>query len=347
MPDRLTRRLAEEPFLLADGATGTGLFAMGLESGAAPELWNVDHADDVAQLHADFVAAGSDIILTNSFGANRHRLKLHGAEHRVAELNKAAAAIARRAADGAPRPVIVAGSIGPTGELVAPLGPLGEDDLTEAFAEQAGALAAGGADALWIETMSAAEEMRAAARGAATAGLPFIATMTFDTAGRTMMGLAPARFVELCHGLEPRPAAFGANCGAGPAELLDSLLGMAAATAPGDVLVAKGNCGIPRFVGGELVYSGSVEVMADYARLARDAGARIVGGCCGTTAAHIRAMRRALDEHEPGQRPDAARIAAVLGRPWANLPGDTPGGDSWNDAPGKGRGRRRSGRRRS
>src|ERR1700679_2707307 len=178
MTDRLTSLLAERPWLLADGATGSNLFERGLRSGDAPELWNSDHPDRVAHLHRAFVEAGADIILTNSFGGTRHRLKLHKAEGRVAELNETAARLARGEADRAGRVVLVGGSIGPTGEILDPLGPLGLEAAREAFAEQAHALARGGADIIWIETMSSVEETEAAAPGARGTSLPTVATLS-------------------------------------------------------------------------------------------------------------------------------------------------------------------------
>ena len=319
MTQLLRDLIAERGFLLADGATGTNLFARGLVSGDAPELWNIDKPDEITALHRGFVEAGSDIVLTNSFGANRHRLKLHGAEGRVAELNETAARIARTVASNADRPVLVGGSMGPTGELIVPLGALTPEDAEEAYAEQAVALAAGGADALWIETLSAPEELTAAVAGAATAGLPIVCTMTFDSAGRTMMGLSPEDYGRFCRGIEPPLAGYGANCGVGAPELLHSLLGMKSAAGPDDILVAKGNCGIPQYVEGKLVYSGTVQIMADYARLARDIGARIIGGCCGTTVEHVRAMRQALDQNPPESPPDIALITERIGPPWAEL----------------------------
>jgi len=319
MTDPLHAALARKPFLLADGAAATNLFARGLEAGAAPELWNIDKPAEIRDLHRSFVDAGCDLVLTNSFGANRYRLKLHQAEERVEQLNGAAAELARSVVDKDGDGVLVAGSIGPTGELMTPLGPLGEDDATASFAEQAKALAAGGVDLLWIETMSAPEELKAAAAGAASTGLPYICTMTFDTAGRTMMGLAPEDFARLCATLLPTPAAYGANCGVGAPELLHSLLGLRAGVLPGDILVAKGNCGVPTYVDGALAYGGTPSVMAEYARMARDCGARIIGGCCGTTPAHLQAMRAALDAHEPGPPPDIGRIAAAIGTPWRNV----------------------------
>src|SRR5277367_6546201 len=179
--DRLTPLLAKRPWLLADGATGSNLFERGLQSGDAPELWNSEHPDKVEELHRAFVTAGADIILTNTFGGTRHRLKLHKAEGRVAELNEKAARIARTAGDSGEREVLVGGSMGPTGEILEPLGPLSAEGAREAFAEQALALARGGADLLWIETMSSVEETEAAIAGARAAGLPIVATLSFDT----------------------------------------------------------------------------------------------------------------------------------------------------------------------
>src|SRR5919109_4391619 len=183
--------LKSRPWLLADGATGTNLFNIGLASGDAPELWNATHPDRIQRLHQQFIDAGADIILTNTFGCNRRRLMLHKAESRVRELNATAARLAREVARKAGRPVAVAGSVGPTGELLAPLGPLSEAEALGVFVEQIEGLAEGGADVVWIETMSALEEMRAGARAAAKAGKAFTITASFDTAGRTMMGVGP------------------------------------------------------------------------------------------------------------------------------------------------------------
>ncbi|WP_189479003.1 homocysteine S-methyltransferase family protein, partial [Mesorhizobium sp. M1E.F.Ca.ET.063.01.1.1] len=180
--------IAEKGVLLADGATGTNLFAMGLEAGEAPELLNETAPETIVSLHQNFVDAGADIILTNSFGGTRHRLKLHHAQDRVYELNKRAAEIARSVADRAGRKVIVAGSVGPTGELLVPLGAMTYEDAVDAFAEQIEGLKAGGAEVAWIETMSAPDEIRAAAEAAIRVGLPYTYTGSFDTAGRTMMG---------------------------------------------------------------------------------------------------------------------------------------------------------------
>lgn len=308
----LAKRLAESPVLLADGATGTNLFEMGLMSGDAPELWNDEHPDRIAALHRSFVEAGADIILTNSFGCNGRRLMLHKAEDRTHELNRKAAEIARGVVEASGRVVVVAGSVGPTGDLFAPLGALTEEEAIEIFVEQIEGLKAGGVDVIWIETMSAPEEMRAAAIAAGRVGMPYALTASFDTAGRTMMGMTPAALSAFVSALDPPPLAFGSNCGVGAADLVLSVMGLAAAEKPLPI-IAKANAGIPTVMGDRTDYSGTPELMADYARLAIDAGARIVGGCCGTTPAHLAAMRRAVDGHSPGARPDLARVTAMLG----------------------------------
>ena len=311
MTDRLTPLLAQRPWLLADGATGSNLFERGLQSGDSPELWNCDHPERVAELQRAFVDAGADIILSNTFGGTRCRLKLHRADARVAELNEKAALISRKEADRAGRIVLVGGSMGPTGEILEPLGPLSIDAARDAFAEQAAALARGGADVLWIETMSSVEETEAAVAGARTTGLPVVATLSFDTNGRTMMGVTP---FELA-GLHRRHhlAACGSNCGVSPSELIASIVNLATASEPGAVLVAKANCGIPQWVDGAIRFDGTPELMARYACLAVDAGARIIGGCCGTTPEHLRLMRCALEAHVRGPVPDLATIESRLG----------------------------------
>ena len=314
MSDVLQKMLSERPWLLADGATGTSFFATGLPTGHAPELWNLDEPDKVRDQYRTFVDAGCDIILTNSFGGTRNRLKLHQAEGRVAEINAAAARLAREVAGQAGREIVVAGSMGPTGEMYMPLGELTMTQGTAAYAEQAKALAEGGVDVLWIETIYSFEELTAAVTGARATGLPVVCTMSFDTAGRTMMGITPAQFVEAAHKLSPRPMALGGNCGIGPSELLAVLVNLREAADSDDILVAKTNCGVPEYVDGEIAYQGTPELMADYARMCLDAGARIVGGCCGTTPTHIRLMRAALEAHTPGSPPDLETIIDRLGQ---------------------------------
>ena len=312
-PNRFSHLLATRPWLLADGATGSNLFEVGLVSGDAPELWNIDHPERIATLHRSFVEAGADILLTNSFGGTTYRLKLHNAQHRVAELNTAAARIARGVADASGRVVAVAGSMGPTGEIMEPIGALTFEQAKNAFAEQASALAHGGVDVLWIETMSSREEVEAAVAGAATVGLPIVCTLSFDTNGRTMMGLSPSDFAGIEKTLAPRLAACGTNCGVGAAEVVACIHNLAQAAGPDVVLVAKGNCGIPQYVDGAICYNGTPALMAVYARMALDAGARIIGGCCGTSPQHLRAMRDALDAHTQGPAPELDAIVGALG----------------------------------
>ena len=244
MADPLTALLLERPWLLADGATGSNLFLRGLQSGDAPELWNADHPERVGDLQRAFIEAGADLILTNTFGGTRHRLKLHKAEDRVSELNEKAAGISRAQADRAGRVVLVGGSMGPTGEILEPLGPLNWDEARVSFAEQAAALARGGADVLWIETMSSIEETEAAITGARTTGLPVVTTLSFDTNGRTMMGITPFDLAGLHR--KHHLAACGSNCGVSPSELVASIVNLATASDPSAILVAKANCGIPQ-----------------------------------------------------------------------------------------------------
>jgi 5-methyltetrahydrofolate--homocysteine methyltransferase len=341
MSNRFLKLLAERPFLMADGATGTNLFGMGLMTGDSPELWNFEHPERIEALHQSFVDAGADLFLTNSFGGTRHRLKLHNAQDRVREINKRAAEIGRKIADHAGREVVVAGSMGPTGELFQPLGALSEADGIAAFAEQAQALKEGGVDVLWIETMSSKEEVTAAVMGAATTGLPIVTTMSFDTNGKTMMGISPAEFVAFVHSLDPKPVAYGANCGVGASDLVATIVKLAEAAAPGDVIVAKGNCGIPFYEEGKIKYNGTPPLMADYARIVRDAGARIVGGCCGTSPEHLASIRTALAEHQPGAKPSAAEIVARLGPVTEGAAALLAGGDISAAAPKRSRRRDR------
>jgi len=311
--DALSRLLAENDWLMADGATGTTLFNMGLTSGDAPELWNVDEPDKIRALYKGAVDAGSDIFLTNSFGGNASRLKLHDAQERVGELNRIAAELGREVADKSGRTVVVAGSMGPTGEIMEPMGPLSFDRAVEMFHEQAEGLKAGGADVLWVETISAADEYKAAARAAELAGMPWCGTMSFDTAGRTMMGITSTELTALVETFPNPPIAFGANCGVGASDLLRTILGFAASGTERPI-IAKGNAGIPKYVHGHIHYDGTPELMADYAVLARDCGATIVGGCCGTTAEHLEAMRFALETRPTSDgKPTLEEIVERLG----------------------------------
>ncbi len=310
--DALSRLLSSRDWLMADGATGTNLFNMGLEAGEPPEFWNTDRPDNIRTLYRSAVEAGSDIFLTNSFGGNAARLKLHSAQGRVRELNRVAAALGREIADAAGRPVVVAGSVGPTGEIFVPMGTLTHDLAVEIFHEQAEGLKEGGADVLWVETMSAFEEYAAAAEAAALAGMPWCGTMSFDTAGRTMMGITSASLAAMVEKLPNPPLAFGANCGVGASDLMRTVLGFETA-GTNRPLIAKGNAGIPKYHEGHIHYDGTPDLMAEYAVLARDAGVRIIGGCCGTMPEHLKAMRHALETRPRGARPTVEDIQAALG----------------------------------
>jgi 5-methyltetrahydrofolate--homocysteine methyltransferase len=335
--DLLSQLLSTRDWLMADGATGTNLFNMGLSSGEPPEFWNIDKPDNIRTLYRGAVDAGSDIFLTNTFGGNASRLKLHQAEGRVRELNRVGAALGREIADAAGRPVVVAGSVGPTGEIFEPMGTLTHALAVEMFHEQAEGLKEGGADVLWVETISAPEEYKAAAEAAALAGMPWCGTMSFDTAGRTMMGVTSAAMVEMVEKLPNPPIAFGANCGVGASDLLRTVLGFLAQGTERPV-IAKGNAGIPKYHDGHIHYDGTPALMAEYAVLARDAGVRIIGGCCGTMPEHLRAMRDALETRPKGPRPTLETISAALG-------GFSSASDGTGDDANAPRRERRGGRR--
>lgn len=312
MTSLLQTLLTEKGTLLADGATGTNLFGMGLEAGEPPELWNVDAPENIRKLYQGSVDAGSDLFLTNSFGGTAARLKLHNAQNRVGELNRVAAELGRDIADKSGRKIVVAGSVGPTGEIMEPVGELSHALAVEMFHEQADALKDGGVDVLWVETISAPEEFRAAAEAFALVDMPWCGTMSFDTAGRTMMGVTSSDLAQLVEDLPNAPLAFGANCGTGASDLMRTVLGFVS-TGSERPIIAKGNAGIPKYVHGHIHYDGTPELMADYATLARDAGARIIGGCCGTLPDHLRAMREALDTRPQGERPTLDQITDRLG----------------------------------
>ena len=334
--DLLSRLLSSRDWLLADGATGTNLFNMGLSAGEPPEFWNIDKPDNIRGLYRAAVEAGSDLFLTNSFGGNAARLKLHNAQGQVRELNKVAAALGREIADAAGRDVVVAGSVGPTGEIFQPMGNMTHDLAVEIFHEQAEGLKEGGADVLWIETMSAFEEYAAAAEAATRAGMPWCGTMSCDTAGRTMMGITSASMAALVEKMANPPLAFGANCGVGASDLLRTVLGFEM-TGTSRPIIAKGNAGIPKYHDGHIHYDGTPELMAEYAVLARDAGVKIIGGCCGTMPEHLAAMRKALETRPKGPKPSPDDIQAKLGA-FSSASDGT--GDTSNDPKRERRGRR-------
>jgi 5-methyltetrahydrofolate--homocysteine methyltransferase len=291
--------------IIADGAMGTMLFSAGLQFGDPPEAWNLSHPDLVRRIHRSYIDAGARILMTNTFGANRLRLSLHGLERRVAELNRTAAILLRGEVDAAGGQALVAGDIGPSGSIMAPTGTLDYGEAVEVFAEQAAALVGGGVDLVWIETMSDLLEMRAAIEGVrgVAPSLPLIATMTFDTRGHTMMGVSPEQAVAALTtwGAD----AVGGNCGNGPDELLTVIERMRAAN-PGALLVAKSNAGMPELVDMRAVYRTDSATMASRAVAMRDAGARIIGGCCGTTPEHLAVMAELVRTDAPLGAPGSA-----------------------------------------
>lgn len=292
--DLLHGLLDERGVLLLDGAMGTELFARGLTSGDSPELWNVENPDRVQAVHDAYLSAGSDIILTNTFGGSRYRLALHKLDTRAIELNRAGAEIARAAVDASGRQALVGGSMGQTGELIEPLGERTMQQMTDAFAEQASGLAAGGADIIWIETMSALNEIEAAVTGARLGApdLPIVTTISFDTNGRSMMGVTGGQLAELGARLELD--GIGANCGATVAQT-EAAVAEVVGQSSGIIVVSKANAGIPVWKEGGLSYDGSPEIMAAHALRMRAAGVNLIGACCGSSAAHIALMRQALD----------------------------------------------------
>jgi methionine synthase I (cobalamin-dependent) len=285
----ILQRLASGGVLIADGATGTMLQAAGLPAGMPGEAWVLERPEEIMKLHRAYVEAGSQLILTTTFGGTRARLKAAGLAVQVTEVNRCAAELARQVA-GDDR--YVGGDIGPTGEMMVPLGSLTFEAAVELFAEQAQAVAAGGADCIYIETMSDLNEAKAAVEGARQGcDLPVFCTFSFDTHGCTSMGVTPTQAAQGMAALAV--PAIGANCGHAPEEVLDILPQMREA-APDAYLIAKPNAGVPRLVKRQVVYDATPERMAELARLYVELGARIVGACCGSSPAHIAAIRESV-----------------------------------------------------
>jgi 5-methyltetrahydrofolate--homocysteine methyltransferase len=287
----ILERLAEGEVLISDGATGTYLQSHGLEPGGCPEELNVTRPDLVSHMAAEYFDAGADIVLTNSFGSNRFMLQKYSFGHRVNEFNRLSAEHARSAT---PPNHFVVGSVGPTGEFVSPLGEVSETEMKEAFTEQIAALQAGGADGVIIETMTALEEA-ALAVGVAreNTDLTVMATMTFDKGPRgyfTMMGVTPERAVKELW--DAGAHVIGTNCGNG----IDGMIQIARAMrqATDAYLLVHSNAGIPAIRKGQIVYPETPEEMARGFKVLVDLGVNIVGGCCGTTPAHIKALNEAL-----------------------------------------------------
>lgn len=289
--NRLIELLSKPGVHIADGATGTMLQDAGLPPGSAPDAWNLENPDAIRALHQSYIDSGSEIILTNTFGGHPVRLAMAKMADQVHEANLAAAQLAREVAGDT---VVVLGDLGPTGELLVPLGSLTFEDAKQGFFQQATALAEGGVDGILIETMSDLQEMQAAVEGVQEAcDLPILATMSFDTSGRTMMGVKPEVAAEKLSAMGADVV--GANCGRTLTENLEAITRMRE-TAPDLTLIAKPNAGLPQYEQGNLVYDVTPDVMAEYAQKFAALGVRIFGGCCGSTPAHIRAVADALKE---------------------------------------------------
>ena len=285
--------LLEKSALASDGAMGTMLQEAGLTDGGSPELWNVERPEEIEKILEAYASAGASFITTNTFGGTRGRLGMHGLESRVEELNKAGAAIARKVADRHPG-VFVMGDIGPSGDLMEPMGTLTLESGKELFAEQIRGLVAGGVDAILIETMSDLGEVEAAVNAAheVAPGLPVIVTLSFDTNLRTMMGVKPAAAVTQLAAMGVR--IIGANCGRGVDEMLLIAKDLVSARPEGVFIITQSNAGLPKLQGDVFIYDGSPEDMADYARQMVELGVNIIGSCCGSTPAHTRAIASTL-----------------------------------------------------
>ncbi len=305
---RFESALGADRVLVADGAMGTTLFSLGLEGGGCPEFLNVERPSMVADVHRRFIDAGADLILTNTFGGNSRRLALHGASNRVRELNSAAVDVAHEA--GAANETLIAGSVGPTGDLLAPLGSLTHDQAVGVFAEQMDALVGAGVDVIWVETLSSVEELAAAAEAAAGFDVPTAATLSFDTAGKTMMGVSGGD-VAAWAASNGTVAAIGANCGIGPGDAVAAVFDMTAVD-PSVLAITKPNCGMPLYETDRLVYPIGPEGMADFVDLAVGSGARIIGTCCGSMPDHIAAVRAAVDRSNLRTRPSRLEIEERL-----------------------------------
>lgn len=283
----------EKGILISDGAMGTMLQGKGLTDGGAPELWNVENPSAIEEVLESYAASGANLITTNTFGGTRGRLQMHGLEDRLFELNKAGAEIARKVADRHPG-CFVMGDIGPSGELMEPMGTMTLDEAEALFADQIKGLVAGGVDAILIETMSDLQEVAAAVKAAKSVApeLPIIVTFSFDTNLRTMMGVKPAVAVKTLVAEGVR--IIGANCGRGVDEMRVIAKELTEARPEGIYIITQSNAGLPKLVGDEFIYDGTPEEMAKYAQDMKQLGVNVIGSCCGSTPAHTAAMKAAI-----------------------------------------------------
>jgi len=289
--NKFLERLKTEKTLVADGATGTNLHKIGLQPGIAPEDLVLDQPELILKLESAFAAAGSDILLTCTFGGTRLRMKDSKYAQRVSEVNRRAAELTRKAASTRSG-ILVAGSIGPSGLLMKPYGPLAPDEVFAAFTEQVLGLVEGGVDLLVIETMFAYDEADAAFKAArAVTDLPIVVSFSYDRGVRTMMGVRPAEMVKRFK--EMGAAMVGANCGTS-LENMEKVVQEYAAAEPGFPLWIKPNAGLPRMVDGNTVFDVTPDQMGEYARKFVALGARVVGGCCGNSPEHIAAIVKAV-----------------------------------------------------
>src|SRR6059036_2457046 len=311
MPHAFSQRLAAGA-LLCDGAMGTMLYARGVSLDACFDVLNLNNPRLVQAIHAEYVAAGADLIETNTFGANRFKLAVHGLEDQVREVNRRGVRLARDVRESTGRDVLILGSVGPLGKYLAPLGSVTAEDARAAFREQAEGLLEGGVDACIVETFSDLAEIALAIEAIrSVTDLPIVAQMAFTDEGVTFTGRSPAEVGRTVRALGVQ--ALGANCSVGSSTLYGVLEQMvpAAGSLP---LAIQPNAGLPSRVGERLIYLSSPAYMAEYAARMVEAGARIVGGCCGTTPQHIAAMREALDRQRPPRR-DAVRPTITVTAP--------------------------------
>lgn len=280
--------------LVGDGAMGTALQDLGLTDGGAPELWNVEQPEKVASVLHGYATAGSNVVTTNTFGGTKGRLEMHDLGDRVHELNRTGSEVARSVADQFEN-VFVFGDVGPSGELMDPMGTLTPESGKALFADQIRGLVDGGCDAILIETMSDLGEVAAAVAAAqeVAPGMPIAATLSFDTNLRTMMGVKPGQAITAIAEMGVR--LIGANCGRGTDEMLIIASELADAKPEGVHIFIQSNAGLPQLVGADFVYTGTPVEMGEFATQMKELGINAIGSCCGSTAVHTAAIAQALN----------------------------------------------------